>query len=177
MAIRTYADTDAGVDDLLQECWMHILKHLDQYEPSGSFAGWATAVSRNVCKMRLREKKGEGLTRIPFRADSRTHTDAGMPNVQAPQQPCWERVVHEALARLPDRERDVIVLRLLQGKTTAETAEILKASGDAVREILHRGMTRLKRMEELRGLLAEWKGWNWGFFGSFRPIGGQSVKK
>ena len=29
-----------------------------------------------------------------------------------------------------------------------------------VREILHRGMTRLKRMEELRGLLAEWKGWN-----------------
>lgn len=54
----------------------------------------------------------------------------------------------------------MIVLRLLQGRTTAETAEILRVSGDAVREILHRGMTRLKRMEELRDLLAEWKGWN-----------------
>ena len=160
VAISTYADTDDGVDDLLQECWVQILERLDRYEPRGSFAGWAIAVSRNVCKMRLRAKKRAGMAGIAFRKEYRRHTALEAPDGQELEQPCWERVVHEALARLPDRERGVIVLRLLQGRTTAETAEILSVSGDAVREILHRGMTRMKRMEELRGLLAELKGWN-----------------
>lgn len=160
VAIRTYADTHDGVDDLLQECWVHILERLDRYEPRGSFAGWAIAVSRNVCKMRLRAKKRAGLAGISFWEEARIHTELKTPDGQEPQQPCWERFVHEALARLPDRERDVIVLRLLQAKTTAETAEILRVSGNAVREILHRGMTRLKRMEELQGLLTKWKGWD-----------------
>ena len=53
----------------------------------------------------------------------------------------------------------MIVLRLLQGRIKAETAEILSQSADAVREILHRGLTRMKLMEELRGLLTKWKGW------------------
>ena len=139
---------------------MQILDRLDQYEPSGSFAGWATKVSKNVCRMKLRAEKRAGLAEALFRKDTRRHTEAGTPDGQEPEQPRWKRVAHEALARLPDRERDVIVLRLLEGKTTAEAAEILKVSEDAVRGILHRGMTRLKRMEELRGLLAEWKGWD-----------------
>jgi len=155
-----YADPDDDVDDLLQECWLHILERLDRYEPRGSFAAWATEVSRNVCKMRLRAKKRAGLAGISFWKEYRKHTERETSDGHAPEQLRWERVVNEALARLPDRDRDVIVLRLLQGKTTAETAEILRVSGDAVREILHRGMTRLKRMEELRGLLAAWKGWD-----------------
>ena len=160
VAIRTFADSDDELDDQLQEGWWHILDRLDRYEPSGSFAGWATKVSKNVCRMKLRAEKRAALAEALFRKDVRSHTDAGTPDGQEPEQPRWERLVHEALARLPDRERDVIVLRLLEGKTTAEAAEILKVSKDAVRGILHRGMTRLKRMEELRGLLAEWKGWD-----------------
>ena len=159
VAIRMYADPDDDVDDLLQECWVHILERLNRYEPRGSFAAWATEVSRNVCKMRLRAKKRAGLAGISFWKEYRIHTELETPDGQEPRQPYWERFVYEALARLRDRERDVIVLRLLQGKTTAETAEILSVSEDAARQILHRGMTRLKRMEELRGLLAEWKGW------------------
>lgn len=75
VAIRTYADTDDDVDDLLQECWVHILERLDRYEPRGSFAGWAVAVSRNVCKMRLRAKKRAGLAGISFRNEYRIHTE------------------------------------------------------------------------------------------------------
>lgn len=160
MAIRTYADTVDSVDDLLQECWVHILERLDRYEPSGAFAGWVIKVSRNVGKMRLRERKRAGPAGVSFRKDTRIHTQSPTVDGQGPKQPCWDRIVHDALARLPDREREVIVLRLLQEKTTAETAESLSISEDAVRQILHRGMTRLKRMGELRGLLAEWKGWD-----------------
>lgn len=160
VAIRTYADTVDSVDDLLQECWVHILDQLDRYEPSGSFARWVNKVSRNVGKMRLRERKRAGPAGITFRDKTQIHTETPAAEGQGRKQPCWDRIVHDALARLPDREREVIVSRLLQGKTTAETAESLSISEDAVRQILHRGMTRLKRMGELRGLLAEWKGWD-----------------
>lgn len=70
----------------------------------------------------------------------------------------WKRVVYDALGRLSDRERDAIVLRLLEGKDTAETARALAVSEEAVRAILVRGMTRLRQMEELRALLPEWTG-------------------
>ena len=161
VAIRTFADSDDELDDLLQACWVRILDRLDRYEPSGSFAGWAIKVSQNVCRMKLRAEKRAGLAEVDVHEETWSNLgDDGAPAGQESEQLRWERVAHEALARLPDRERDVIVLRLLEGKTTAEAAEILKVSEDAVRGILHRGMTRLKRMEELRGLLAEWKGWD-----------------
>jgi len=160
MAIRAYASDDEEADDLLQDCWLQILERLDRYEPRASFTAWAIVVSRNVCRMKLRAEKRAGLAEALFRREARKHTETGTPDEPEPEQPCWERFVHEALARLPDRERDLIVLRLLRGKATAETSEILKVSEDAVRSILHRGMTRLKRMEKLRGLLADWKGWS-----------------
>lgn len=73
----------------------------------------------------------------------------------------WKRVVYDALGRLSDRERDVVVLRLLEGKNTVETARVLEVSEEAVRAILVRAMTRLRQMEELRALLPEWAGLRW----------------
>lgn len=161
VAIRTFADSDEEVDDLLQACWVRILDRLDRYEPSGSFAGWATKVSKNVCLTNLRDRKRAGVVEVDFHEEIWSNLDDdGAPAGRESEQLRWEQLVHEALARLPDREREVIVLRLLEGKTTAEAAQILKVSEAGVRGILHRGMTRLKRMEELRGLLAEWMGWD-----------------
>ena len=161
VAIGTYADTDDGVDDLLQECWVQILERLDRYEPRGSFAGWAIAVSRNVCRTKLRAKQltGSVENELPNAIQSRADTEGGSQDGRETRHRFWRRVVNDALAQLPDRERDVIVMRLLQGKTTADTAAVLRVTEEAVRAILKRGLSRLKRMEELRGLLPEWKGW------------------
>ena len=110
--------------------------------------------------MKLREERQAGLTDALFLEEYRRNHEYGTPDGQEPEQPRWERFVHEALARLPDRERDVIVLRLFQEKTAAEAAEILKVSERAGTDILQRAMTRLKRMEELQELLPKWKGWD-----------------
>ena len=65
-------------------------------------------------------------------------------------------IIFDALGKLPDRERDAIVLRLLEGKDTAETAEILGVGPDTVRSILQRAVYRLRRMKEVRVLIQEW---------------------
>ena len=83
-----------------------------------------------------------------------------LPTTAESLQKLRQQAVSRALGRLPDRERDAIVLRLLEGRDTAETAQILKMSEAGVRSILLRGMTRLKKMKEMRELLPEWMGWN-----------------
>ena len=110
--------------------------------------------------MKLREEKQARAAEASF-GDMLGWTAAGSSGGsagEAARQHRWKQAVHAALGKLPDRERDVIVLRLLEGKGTRETAIALGISASAVRSILLRGMTRLSRMEELRGLLPDWKG-------------------
>lgn len=62
--IRGYARDDDHADELLQECWVHILERLDSYRARGPFAGWAVAVTRNVCSSSLRRDGREGRARV-----------------------------------------------------------------------------------------------------------------
>ena len=163
VAIRSYARDDDQADDLLQDCWVRILERLDTYASRGSFASWAIALSRNMCKTKVRARRRSGVAEVAIGSIGAK----AWPNPASDEEPTlekalrlefWKRVVYDALGRLSDRERDVIVLRLLEGKDTTETASILEVSEEAVRGILVRGMIRLRQMEELRALLPEWVG-------------------
>ena len=158
MAIRSYADSDDEADDMLQDCWVQILEELDSYGQRGPFAAWAMAVSKNFCKTRARAEKRVSVSEITLGHMGQmpgNPDELPWPAEQGRQQ-LWKQVVHDALARLPDRERDVIVLRLLKGRDTAETALTLGVSESGVRSILLRAMSRLRRMKGLREVLPEW---------------------
>ena len=153
--IRGYARDDDQANDLLQDCWVHILKRLDGFTWNGSFAAWAIAVSKNVCKMRLRREKRANVSEVALE-DIGEVASGGPDPADELELRRQRRAVHSALGRLPDRERDVILLRLLEGRGTAETARVLEISNAGVRSIFARGMSRLRRMEEVRELLLEW---------------------
>lgn len=56
------------------------------------------------------------------------------------------RLLEKAVDQLPERYRLVFVLREVQGLTTADAAECLQASDDAVKVRLHRAKTRLRQI-------------------------------
>lgn len=64
-------------------------------------------------------------------------------------------VLHRALGRLPGRERDAIVLRVIEGRSSAETAEALGISQASARRAFVRGITRLRKMKEIGGLFID----------------------
>lgn len=137
---------------------MQILESLDSYAQRGSFTAWAVAVSKNLCKTRVRLEKSSSDLEVSL--GDMAATPAGLDGSQwveaQSRQRLWKRIVHDALARLPDRERDVVVLRLLEGRDTSETALALGVSESGVRSILLRAMTRLRRMKALREVLPRW---------------------
>ncbi|MBK8022165.1 MAG: sigma-70 family RNA polymerase sigma factor [Chloroflexi bacterium] len=54
--------------------------------------------------------------------------------------------VYAALDHLNDRQREVILLRFMQGLDVEEVAAVLEISTGAVKTLQHRALTRLRRM-------------------------------
>ena len=155
VAIRPYARDDDHADDLLQDCWEVILERLHRYGGRGSFAGWAIAVSKNVCRKQLREAKRSGAAETSLQdpaevADSAPNPEDGLVERES------REALSRALERLPERERDAIVLRILEERGAAETAHALDVSPDTVRSLVARAIFKLSRMEEIRQLAMDW---------------------
>ena len=153
--IGGFARDDDHASDLLQECWVQILERLEAYRPSSSFAAWAIAVTRNVCRSSLRR---EGLA---DHAEVGFHDLADVPS-EAPghdERTTRQRLqtaLFRALDRLPDREREAIVLRVLEGRGVKETAQTLGVSRRSVGDLVQRGLYRIRRMRAVWAALEDW---------------------
>jgi RNA polymerase sigma-70 factor (ECF subfamily) len=55
-------------------------------------------------------------------------------------------LVREAITKLPDQYREVLVLRDIEDKDTAETAELLGTTPNAVKVRLHRARQALRTL-------------------------------
>lgn len=154
VAIRRYARDDDDADDLLQDCWIRIMERLEAFKHRGSFAAWAIAVSKNVCRTKLRRASREGARTVALEDIAEVSGDSRDP-LEELRLGREREVIYVALGSLPDRERDAIVLRVLEGRDTEEAATILDVAPATVRSLLQRGMYRLRRMQQVRMLFAD----------------------
>jgi len=153
--VRSYATDNDHAAELLQESWVRIYRKRDMFSGKGSFAGWALAVSRNVCRTSLREQSA--LVRLSLHDQGDIPDSAGGPAVQLARRR-RAKALYEALDRLTDRERRAIVLRLLEGRRTAEVAELMGVKEVSVRSLVHRGLKKLRRMKSLKRTITETEG-------------------
>ena len=153
--IRGYARDDDHANDLLQDCWIQILERLDTYRARGPFAGWAVAVTRSVCSSSQRRDRREGRAEVGM--DDLGDIPGSTPDAQERlTQRRLRTALFKALSKLPDREREAIVLRVLEGRTTAKTVEALGVSRRAVGDLVKRGLNRMRRMRGVGKALEAW---------------------
>ncbi len=144
--VRNYARDDAHAADLLQASWIHIYQKRARFSGTGSFLGWALAVCRNVCRMEARKGRGVRPVRLDDIGDLQD-SGSGPAEVHIHRQQA--AALYAALERLTARERDAIVLRIIEGRKTAEVAHILDVKEASVRSLVHRGLKKLRRMSGL----------------------------
>lgn len=132
---------EADADDVLQDALLSIATNLDSFEGRSSLPSWAFTVARTACSRRRRGKKNE-----PGVADSAL--DAHAAEAPGPEDRASSRetseMVAQALARLPDDYREVLLLRDAEGLTAPEAAVILGVSIDALKSRLHRARAALR---------------------------------
>lgn len=106
---------------------------VSRYERPGA---WVKRVAMNLARSRFRRWQAE--RRANQRGGGRvetTHRDPDSADAVA---------VREAVADLPEAQREVLVLRYFLGHSATEAAEVLGRSPSAVSSLTHRGMSTLR---------------------------------
>ena len=134
----------ADAEDLTQEVFARALRALPRFNGEYQFGAWLLQIARNVCIDEARRQ-----TRRPQPTDP-----VDLVELETTAQPdhVWESVsaqiavttVHKALARLPKRQRTVLVLRELEGMSYADIAIALRISTRAVEISLSRARKRMR---------------------------------
>jgi RNA polymerase sigma-70 factor (ECF subfamily) len=123
----THADVDA--EDVLQQAWLCVYKNLSQFRGDASFATWATRIAVNEA-IALTRKRPMVAEVVDSASSAAPDADLARAQVGALLEAC--------LANIPQGHREVMVLRDVLELDTAETAECLGLSEEAVRVRLHR---------------------------------------
>ncbi|HEX5269050.1 MAG TPA: sigma-70 family RNA polymerase sigma factor [Gemmataceae bacterium] len=150
--------------DVVQEVLVEASRKLDRYlrERPLPFFPWLRALAgehlatlhRRHVRARGRSvlREEPGLLNLPDESAAelaaRLASMSSSPTRRALQREQRERV-RQALDRLSDRDREVLVLRNLEQLSVADTAEVLRISAGAVK------VRHLRALERLRALLAE----------------------
>ena len=147
-AIRPYARDDDDADDLLQDSWIRVMDQLDNFRQNGSFPAWAIAVAKNVARTARRRRERTGEQRAAPESTEEV-LDRG-PNPEEELLSNERRkLLSSALARLPDRERDIMVLRFIEGRSTTEAAASIGVRVRSARAMQRRAIHRLRSMFDL----------------------------
>jgi RNA polymerase sigma-70 factor, ECF subfamily len=141
--IRSVASNDADAEDILQEAWVRAFEHLDQFEGRASFSTWVTKIG--FYESLARARKSARLTAL----DESHGENMDNPERQAMRDELG-RMLQSAVDLLPASYRSVFVMREVERMSTAETAECLEISEEAVKTRLHRSRAMLRRDLERR---------------------------
>ena len=147
LTARRLLGNPADAEEAVQEVFIRVFKYLHRFDRSKPFEPWLYRLTVNVCHdiASRRPRPGEEI-RVEDHAlitgDSTPHD-----TLSADEQ---RQLIECAVAALPQKQRAAVVLRDLQGLTTAEVAQALDVSEATVRSHLSAARLRLKRFIENR---------------------------
>ncbi len=138
---RTFCRNIPDADDLVQETLMKGIAALDQFTPGTKMKSWLFTIMRNTFNTRIKAYVRE--------APGAEKCISERSIMMASQE--WSLKVRElklAIERLPQQQREVLILIGLLGTSYDDTAEICGCAVGTVKSRLSRG--RLRLLEELR---------------------------
>jgi RNA polymerase sigma-70 factor (ECF subfamily) len=147
--IRRYVGNDDDSLDLLQDTLVATWLSLHQYDSGRPFHAWLRQIALNKCRDWTRRNLLRGIVRYVsgdldlFAAEARRSNPEAM---LADRQSL--RRLDQAIASLPPRLREPLILTVFEGLSTRETATQLNASEKAVETRLHRARKRLAKVIE-----------------------------
>ena len=148
----------ATAEDLTQETFLRVVRHLPSYRPTGSVGGWIFRIAKNLALNSFRDRKAQ--KEVPLE-EPETDSDEGEmkeskiphsgpgPDREAGSRET-ERQIQQALLQLPPVFREALILCDIQGHAYKEAAQMLECSINTIASRLARARSK---MAELLGYL------------------------
>jgi len=128
-------------EDLVQEAFARLVGRLRHMRDPGAFGAYLRKTIVNLATSHFRRRRVERvfLERSATGPQAETNLNAEL-----------DQTMHDAILRLPERQRAAIVLRFYEDLSEGQTAEFLRCSAGTVRSLVSRGMKTLR--SELEGV-------------------------
>jgi RNA polymerase sigma-70 factor (ECF subfamily) len=138
---RMTGDRHRG-EELFQEVFLAVWSKRQQYAYPRPFKPWLYAIALNKCRQALRGRRAK---EVPL--DGQPEVAPTAPDVSPPEAMIaaeTAEMVGRAVTALPPRQRAVVVLRVWDGLSYAQIAEVLDATEATVRSHMHHGLVALR---------------------------------
>jgi RNA polymerase sigma-70 factor (ECF subfamily) len=144
-ALRLLGQPEAA-QDAAQETFLRLFRYLHRFDERRPLGPWLYRVVVNACHDLGRKARGPRLVSLD-EAPERVATSGGPGEIEAAiERRDQRRLVEEALMTLPEKERAALVLRDLEGLSTAEVAHILQSSEGTIRSQISTARVKIKRL-------------------------------
>jgi RNA polymerase sigma-70 factor, ECF subfamily len=165
---RDYVPTRAVAEEVVQETWLGVLRGIDRFEGRSSLRTWVFRILVN----RARTRGAQEHRSMPFSSIADGTGDDGAPDpaafLDAAASPTWggwwaayphawdtvpeQRLLgrevlaaaRTAIAALPERQREVLVLRDVAGLRPEEVCAVLGVTDGNQRVLLHRARGKVR---------------------------------
>ena len=133
-------------EDLTQEIFLKVFKSLDKFNRDADFSTWLSSVARNYCIDHYRASKREKEVLVEDAlAYDLAPASYGNP-YRALEDQDRRSLMRRGLDQLPDKLREAVILRDLQGLTYQEMATRLALPEGTVKSRINRGREELARL-------------------------------
>jgi len=138
LATRMLRDP-AEAEDVAQEAFVRVWRNAGSWQPGRArFDTWLHTVVLNLCRDRLRRRRDVTGDNMPEPVDPTPNAEASLIETER------GRAVADAIAALPERQREAILLVHYQDLSGAEAAAVLGVSVEALESLLARGRRTLR---------------------------------
>ena len=145
--------------DVSQEAFLHAWRNLSGFRGDCSFRSWLLRIARNAALDLLRQRARypvESMTVTDARTGEEIQQDVQDEDVSANPPQAYDRketvrAVRQALDRLEEDQREILLLREFQGYSYTEIAELLQIEMGTVKSRLARARDALRA--QLKGFL------------------------
>ncbi len=133
----TLGDVDY-IDDISQDVFISAFNKLDEFRFESKFTTWLYRVTVNKCRDYLRKKKVRGIF-TPLQEE--IHNP---PIRMRPESMDVPAIVHKAIDRLPEKLKEPLILRDIEGLSYKEIAEKLNTEVGTIKSRIFRARESLK---------------------------------
>jgi RNA polymerase sigma-70 factor (ECF subfamily) len=148
--VRAILEDDSEAEDVLEDAYVRVYQHLDQFAGRAKFSTWLTKIAVHEAWARMRRRRR--FVEIDALPESKECAESFIYQGLGPKRQVFARELHAllqaAVEALPERQRSVFILREIEELSTEETAQSLDISQGAVKVRLHRARALLR--EHLR---------------------------
>ena len=151
---------DNDIEDIAQEVFVKVYRNIHKFKGNSSLYTWIYRITTNLCLDYMKKQKSV------IYIDEKLQLDDGEVEFQIPceeklQDELYEekeikRKLEKCIAKLPDKQRVMIVLRDIKGFSYEEISDILEMKLGTVKSQINRARLKLKELLEKDGTFLDY---------------------